>query len=231
MCRPFEIESRLNVSHLLPGFNVPQQQQQTLYAMPKPAAAMPFMLSSFKPPQFDVMTTGNSNFDSFEDLLDCSILDDDSDLHLNVGDEDFDPTELAILSKYVEDIPLDNADNNMKTEVHVMDQHPGMVTLNLLDDMSLDLNMLSDEDMLLTNMQLKAPIDMSMNTGAMMTSDPWTNQTSSCTSDDHHHDEEAAFPFKSRRFCSVDGCDKRSRSHGLCIAHGGGRRCAVDGCG
>ncbi|KAF0683584.1 Aste57867_24350 [Aphanomyces stellatus] len=175
----------------------------------------PMMNTAFKAPQYEVVTTEAAGFDNFDDLLDCSILDDDSDLHLNVGDEDFDATELAILSKYVDDVPLDD----FKTDVvNIVDQ-PGVVTLNLLDDMSLDLNLISDEDLMLTNMQLKAPIEMPAAPAAMH-----------CDYDSmSHHD--ASFPFKSRRFCSVDGCEKRSRSHGLCIAHGGGRRCAVDGCG
>lgn len=30
--------------------------------------------------------------------------------------------------------------------------------------------------------------------------------------------------------CSVAGCDKLVRSRGLCIGHGGGKRCAHEGC-
>ncbi|RQM14077.1 hypothetical protein DD237_000277 [Peronospora effusa] len=35
---------------------------------------------------------------------------------------------------------------------------------------------------------------------------------------------------KNRRLCKSEGCYKRSRSNGLCISHGGGRRCVVDRC-
>lgn len=37
-------------------------------------------------------------------------------------------------------------------------------------------------------------------------------------------------PKRIRRLCTQPNCGKRARSQGLCIAHGGGRRCAVDGC-
>ncbi|CAK4084537.1 unnamed protein product [Aphanomyces euteiches] len=210
MCRPFEIESRLHVSHLLPGFNVPQQQP--LFKQGGGFMQPPTAPTSFKPQQFEV-----APIDNFDDLLDCSILDDDgTDLNFNVGDEDFDATELAILSKYVDEVPLDETD--VKTDINVVDQ-PGVLTLNLLDDMTMDLNMISDEDMMLTNIQLKAPVEL-----PAMAVNEWKPEAPQVRA------PEAAFPFKSRRFCSVDGCEKRSRSHGLCIAHGGGRRCAVEGC-
>lgn len=37
-------------------------------------------------------------------------------------------------------------------------------------------------------------------------------------------------PKRIRRLCTQPNCGKRARSQGLCIAHGGGRRCAVEGC-
>lgn len=37
-------------------------------------------------------------------------------------------------------------------------------------------------------------------------------------------------PKRIRRLCTQPDCGKRARSQGLCIAHGGGRRCVVDGC-
>ncbi|OQR97707.1 hypothetical protein THRCLA_06877 [Thraustotheca clavata] len=33
-----------------------------------------------------------------------------------------------------------------------------------------------------------------------------------------------------KKQCSIEGCNKRVRSRGLCKAHGGGRRCSVPGC-
>ena len=35
---------------------------------------------------------------------------------------------------------------------------------------------------------------------------------------------------KHRRVCTMDGCDRIDRGHGLCGTHGGGRRCSVPNC-
>ncbi|KAG9414553.1 hypothetical protein AC1031_007960 [Aphanomyces cochlioides] len=36
---------------------------------------------------------------------------------------------------------------------------------------------------------------------------------------------------RNARLCQEVGCGKPAQSHGLCIRHGGGRRCKFDGCG
>lgn len=37
-------------------------------------------------------------------------------------------------------------------------------------------------------------------------------------------------PLYNRKPCEIPGCANVSRSRGLCKAHGGGRRCQVEGC-
>ena len=37
-------------------------------------------------------------------------------------------------------------------------------------------------------------------------------------------------PEKKSRVCTIDGCERINRGHGLCGTHGGGRRCSVPNC-
>ncbi|CAK4689502.1 hypothetical protein AeMF1_001405 [Aphanomyces euteiches] len=172
-----------------------------------------------------------SEVTSMQDLLDCSLFDDD----MNEGDgqdeveisEEFDNKEIDILYTFLMDrsaaanpqfypTPLGNG----KPPAGAHDPNSGVLTLNLLDDSPLsDFMDLTDDDETanLLNMQLVPP--------------PAFEAKPLRSADEESSDGSFDLHDKNRRLCKMVGCQRRSRSHGLCISHGGGRRCAVAGCG
>lgn len=130
-------------------------------------------------------------------------------------DEDFDSTEMSILYSFLLDAQNEPKQSGRKDSLDLNDD--GMLSINLLDDTPLDslVDCMDDMDDLST-IELKPPSDCYLSKGE----EPFLFEGSL---------KPESFK-KSRRLCKIEGCSKRSRSHGLCIAHGGGRRCSVEGC-
>ncbi|KAF0690755.1 Aste57867_17874 [Aphanomyces stellatus] len=230
-----------------------KQQQQSF-------APMPFinpMMPSYQKPAFEFVVQPNSSrFDmatpspmfggmdqeatSMQDLLECALFDDD--VNLNEDDlgeeitEEFDNQEIDILYSFLMDKSQANAPIASAAPASIYrppfpgvphDPNDGVISLNLMDDSPLDAYLsTSDEDVSdnLLNIQLEPPAQFKSQL-SMPKSD------SSVELDEDDDDEGSAHGDKNRRLCKMVGCQRRSRSHGLCISHGGGRRCAVDGCG
>ncbi|KDO35560.1 hypothetical protein SPRG_00405 [Saprolegnia parasitica CBS 223.65] len=157
----------------------------------------------------------NVDIGTFQDLLDVALEDDIEDASFDVN-EGFDNSEMSILMSFLNE---HDAAAESQPPATIEDVDGGVLTLNLLDDGPLEALLSSsfddDSDDFLSDVKLTPP------TGFVA-----LNQQSM----DHSTEDEDCLSGKNRRLCKMEGCQKRSRSHGLCIAHGGGRRCAVDGC-
>ncbi|OQR99320.1 hypothetical protein THRCLA_06558 [Thraustotheca clavata] len=232
MCRPMEAAvplvgsfSRLqqgyaNNGNMYQTMNKPSMMDMTQMGMPPPFMMMnqkPQYEISTKPEPMELAPASMEDVDvgSFDDLLDCAILDDEKDdVDFNV-EEDFDNSEMSILYSFLMDKSEEMPEKLRANSLDGTDD--GVMTLNLLDSSPLDtlLDMTSEEECDLSEIELKPPTEfMHQQAPLDLLNDLHDTHTTS----------------KSRRLCKMDGCEKRSRSHGLCIAHGGGRRCAVEGC-
>ncbi|RHY85643.1 hypothetical protein DYB37_010876 [Aphanomyces astaci] len=203
-----------------------------------PASMYPpmMMMNNQYEPAADTL---DSDASSMQDLLEYALFNDevkpkggstdgDSDLEVT---EEFDNKEIDILYTFLMDrspstfipslaVPTPIVHPNPTT----FDPNSGVISLNLLDESPLGAYLDGDDecDEELLNMQLVAPPQFDTQAIRMKSNDTdsWTDDSSETNAHD-----------KNRRLCKMTGCQRRSRSHGLCISHGGGRRCAVDGCG
>ncbi|OQR86844.1 hypothetical protein ACHHYP_09837, partial [Achlya hypogyna] len=192
---------------MYPSYGYPSQSEMPFYQQPQP---MNYANTSMTSPRDPSVEVGN-----FQDLLDVALDDDAGDAAFNLN-EGFDNSEMSILMSFLNDHDTSD-ENSTQTSVDTLDG--GVLTLNLLDDGPLEAllsaSLDDDSDDLLSDVKLAPP------TGFVPVHQPAT---------EHGTEDEDSLSGKNRRLCKMEGCHKRSRSHGLCIAHGGGRRCAVDGC-
>ncbi|KDO35561.1 hypothetical protein SPRG_00406 [Saprolegnia parasitica CBS 223.65] len=175
--------------------------------------AHPFQQRIFRPfdanptPLPSIQKADELNIDcgTFEDLVAYTL--DHEEAMACANDTAFDSSEMEILYGFL-------AEQEATVHAAPIDvEDDGVITLNLLDDTEID-KMLDNEttDTSIDKIQLMPPA------GYIEPAIEARLEAEDCLSG------------KNRRLCKMEGCQKRSRSHGLCIAHGGGRRCAVDGC-
>ncbi|OQS04719.1 hypothetical protein THRCLA_03061 [Thraustotheca clavata] len=198
------------------GKNVYLQTCGSLYQLPH-TQLKPIPLMKCLPclPQVNVFTSHppkpiyqpEENLDvdtgTFDDLV-AYTLDHENDETLSAN-EAFDKSELDILYTFLSEHEEPVVDISVKDD-------DGVLTLNLLDDSQLDAMLDSEE------------LEQELNEVKLLPPPGYVEPKETC------FELDTEISGKNRRLCKMEGCHKRSRSHGLCIAHGGGRRCAVEGC-